>query len=60
MSIEQEVDNIVQGAEGEVNTSAAEAVALRVEELRRILGTTSDSLQALCLGVEDASSKDDV
>ena len=60
MSIEQQVDSVVQVAEAEVETSAAEAVALTVEEVKRVLGATSSSLQALCSGFEDASSKDDV
>ena len=60
MSIEQQVDDIVQGADVEVDTSAAEAVALTVEEVKRVLGATDGSLQALCLRVEDASTEDDV
>ena len=60
MSIEQQVDNIVQGSDVEVDTSAAEAVALTVEEVKKVLGATDKSLQALCLGVEDASTKDGV
>ena len=60
MSIEQQVDSVVQGAEAEVETSATEAVALTVEEVKRVLGATSNSLQALCSGFENASSKDDV
>ena len=60
MSAEQEISNIVQEAEGIENTLDVAAVALTVKEVENLLEGTNNSLHAMCMRVEKATSKDGV
>ena len=60
MSVEQQISDIVQGAEGVEDTLDAAAVALTVKEVENLLEAMNDSLQAMCMRVEKATTKVDV
>ena len=59
MSIQQQVDNIMQMQQEEVNvTEAAKMLELAVQETKNKFAATGESLTKVCAAVERSASRD--
>ena len=57
MSVEQEVSELILGAQGRQNTEAVDALDLTVKEVNKLLEATNDSLHGCCMEIESASTR---
>ena len=57
MSVEQEIEEIINNAQGVQETQVINTLALTVEEVKNLLEATHDSLLKICEKIESASTK---